>query len=339
MDNFRIRRRDLLWGLASLSGSLITNRFLLKPANAVVKVRINGVGASFPAPLYRRWFLEYQKIDKTVQVNYKSIDSEAGVKQFIEETVDFGASDVAMTDDEIAKVARGVVLLPVTAGAGVVAYNIPSFDLRLSRQQLVDIFLGKIKNWTQVGGPSMEMKVIHRSDGSGTTALFTQYLSAISQEWRDKVGTGKTVQWPTGVAAEGSEGVTNLLRPVQGTISYVGHTNAKIHKLSMAQLQNKAGKYIRPTLDSVQTALSQVKLPSNLRAFIVDPSGDDSYPMVNYSWILAYEKYPSADVAKNLKKVLTWCVNDGQKWSPQLGYFPLPSSIVSQVTKAINSIS
>jgi phosphate transport system substrate-binding protein len=336
MDNWQLRRRDFLWAMAGLSGSLIASQLPMEKSLAAV--RINGAGASFPAPLYTRWFVEYNKINKNVQVNYQSVGSGAGVKQFMQETVDFGASDVAMTDEEIKKVSRGCVMLPVTAGSIVVAYNMPGVNLKLSRQQLADVFLGKITNWNKLGGPNQDLKVVHRSDGSGTTAVFTKHLDAINGEWRSKVGTDKTVQWPTGIGAKGNEGVTATIQQTKGAIGYIEYGYAKTNNLATAQLQNKAGKYVPATLDSAKTTLSQVQLPGNLRAFIVDPSGDGSYPIVTYTWILAYKKYPKADVAQSLKSVFKWAVTEGQKFSTQLGYVPLPANVVTKVSQAIDTI-
>jgi phosphate transport system substrate-binding protein len=337
MDNFQLRRRDFLWGLAGFSGSLIASQLPMR--NALAAVRISGAGASFPAPLYQRWFVEYNKIDKNVQVSYQSVGSGAGVKQFIQGTVDFGASDVAMKDDEIKKVSNGVVLLPVTAGSVVVAYNMPGTNLKLSRKQLADVFLGKITNWNQIGGPNQEIKIIHRSDGSGTTAVFTSHLNSISSEWKSKVGTGKTVQWPRGIGAKGNEGITATIQQTKGAIGYIEYGYAKINKISTAQLQNRAGQYIPATIAAAQAALAEISLPANLRAFEPDPDGAKSYPIVTYTWILAYKNYKNKPIAQNLKKVLTWCVKDGQKFSSDLGYVPLPGNVATKVIQAINTIS
>lgn len=337
MDNFQLKRRDFLWGLMGFSGAMIASQ--LPSQDALAAVRLNGAGASFPATLYTRWFVEYSKINKNVQVNYQSVGSGAGVKQFMQETVDFGASDVAMTDDEIKQVKRGVLMLPVTAGSIVLAYNMPGVKLKLSRQQLADVFLGKIKNWNQIGGPNEPIKVVYRSDGSGTTGVFTKHLSAISPDWKGKVGEGKTVEWPTGVGAKGNEGVTASIVQTKGSIGYIEYGYAQLNKLATSQLQNKAGKFVSATLESAKASLSEIVLPANLRSFEPDPDGANSYPIVSYTWILAYKKYPKADVAQSLKSVLNWCVKDGQKFSSQLGFIPLPSNVVSKVTQAINTIS
>ncbi|PHV62118.1 phosphate ABC transporter substrate-binding protein PstS [Cyanobacterium aponinum] len=342
MTDFQIRRRDFLYGLAGLSGSVIASQLPFESASAQA-MRLNGAGASFPAPLYQRWFVEYNKVNRNVQVNYQSVGSGAGVQQFMGGTVDFGASDVAMKDEEISKVSRGVVLLPVTAGSIVMAYNNKDVGtLKLSRQQLVDVLLGKIKDWKQLGASkSKPIRVVYRSDGSGTTGVFTKHLSAISSEWKSKVGEGKSVQWPVGVGAKGNEGVTATVMQTDGAIGYVEYGFAKNNNLKTAQLQNKAGKYITPTLQNASISLSQVALPANLRAFIPDPSGDGSYPIVSYSWILAYKKYPDAKKAAAFKNVLKWCVSKtgGQKYSEQLGYVALPDNVIQKVTQAINTIA
>jgi phosphate transport system substrate-binding protein len=341
MDDFNLKRRDFLYGLVGLSGSIVASQMSSLPAFAAV--RINGAGATFPAPLYQRWFVEYNKVDKNIQVNYQSVGSGSGVKQFMAGTVDFGASDVAMTDGEIKQVSNGTVLLPVTAGAIVIAYNnkdVP--NLKLSRQQYVDIFLGKITDWKQVGAPrSKPIKVVYRSDGSGTTGVFTKHLSTISGTWKSQVGEGKSVQWKTGIGGKGNEGVTATIKQTDGAIGYVEYGYASENGLKTAALQNKAGKYVSPSIASSMATLSQVTLPTNLRDFIEDPVGATSYPIVTYTWILAYKKYKNPQTAQALKKVLKWCVSKsgGQKYSTSLGYVPLPDNVIARVNKAIDTIS
>lgn len=311
-------------------------------------VSLSGAGASFPAPLYQTWFSEYSKQHSNIKVSYQSIGSGAGVKQFTEGTVDFGASDVAMTDEEIAKVKKGVLLLPMTAGAVVVAYNLPDVkSIKLSRDALADIFLGKITTWNDpkiaeanpgVNLPSQKITIVHRSDGSGTTATFTKYLSAISPAWKSGPGEGKTVSWPIGTGAKGNEGVTAQLQQTQGAIGYTEYGYATQQKIPFASLQNKAGKYVEANDKSSASTLESATLPENLRAFITDPAGADAYPIVTYTWILAYKEYSNADKAKALKEVLKWGLTDGQKSSPKLGYVPLPQAVVTKVQAAVDSI-
>ncbi len=311
-------------------------------------VSLTGAGASFPAPLYQKWFSEYNKANPNVQVTYQSVGSGAGVEQFTQETVDFGASDVAMKDEEIAKVSRGVALLPMTAGSIVLAYNLPGVEsLQLSRQVYVDILLGKIKKWNDPAIaslnpdaqlPNSNITVVHRSDGSGTTGVFTKHLSAISPEWEQKVGSGKTVEWPTGVGAKGNEGVTAQILQTEGSIGYIEYGYAKQQDIPTASLENKAGKYIAPSSESAAQALSAAELPDNLRAFVTDPEGEASYPIVTYSWILAYGNYDNPQKLQAFKDVVNWSLADGQAYAEELGYIPLPANVVEKVEAKLDTI-
>jgi len=312
-------------------------------------VSLVGAGATFPAPLYQRWFSEYNQQHSNVQISYQPVGSGAGVQQFTQGTVDFGASDVAMTDAEIAKVQKGVVLLPMTAGAIVLSYNLPNVQssLKLPRQVYSDIFLGNVKTWNDpaiakanpgVNLPNQPITVVHRSDGSGTTSVFTTHLSAISPQWKSKVGAGKTVNWPVGVGAKGNDGITAQLQQTQGAIGYVEYGYAVQNKLPTATLQNKSGQYVAPTPETASSTLATVTLPSNLRAFITDPTGANSYPIVTYTWLLAYKSYPDANKAKALKDVANYGLTQGQQYSKELGYVPLPPTVVSKVQAALNTI-
>ncbi len=312
-------------------------------------ISLTGAGASFPAPLYQRWFAEYNKKNPNVQISYQSIGSGAGIEQFTNGTVDFAASDVAMTPEEIAKVERGVVLLPMTAGSIVVAYNIPNVKtgLRLPRDVYTDIFLGNIKNWNDariakanenVKLPDLPINVVHRSDGSGTTSVFTQHLSAISPQWKSQVGSGRSVRWPAGSGAKGNEGVTAQIQQSQGAIGYVEYSYAKKNNLAMAALQNQAGNFIEPTPEAAAKTLAAVELPENLVAFITDPEGAESYPIVTYTWLMAYDNYQDPNEAKTIKSVIEWALTDGQKFSAELGYVPLPEKVVEKAKAAANRI-
>jgi len=250
------------------------------------KVSLTGAGATFPAPLYQKWFSEYNKENPNIEVTYQSVGSGAGVEQFMQGTVDFGASDVAMKDEEIAAVERGVVLLPVTAGSIVFAYNLPGVEgLKLSRQVYVDILLGKIKKWNDpaiaeinegLELPDMDITVVYRSDGSGTTGVLTKHLTAISEEWANEVGEGKTVEWKTGIGAKGNEGVTAQIMQTEGAIGYIEYGYAIQQDIAMASIENAAGNYIEPSPEAASAALAAVELPENLLAFIADPEGEDS---------------------------------------------------------------
>lgn len=306
-----------------------------------------GAGASFPAPLYQRWFSEYNKQNPGVQVSYQSVGSGAGVEQFTQKTVDFGASDVAMTDEEIAQIDTGVVLLPMTAGSIVLAYNVPGVEgLKLSRQVYTDILLGNITKWNDqaiaainpdLQLPDQDITVVYRSDGSGTTGVFTKHLSAISPEWQEKVGEGKTVEWLTGVGAKGNEGVTAQILQTEGAIGYIEYGYAKSQGIPVASLENKSGNYITPSNESAQATLAAVTLPENLRAFISDPEGAESYPIVTYTWILAYKDYDDSKVGA-FKDLINWSLTQGQSYADELGYVPLPSGVVQKVQAALETI-
>jgi len=309
---------------------------------------LTGAGASFPAPLYQRWFSEYNKQNPNVKVAYQSVGSGAGVEQFTQGTVDFGASDVAMKDEEITAVDRGVALLPMTAGSIVLAYNLPDVpELKLSRQTYVDILMGKIKKWNDPAIaelnpdaklPDSNITVVHRSDGSGTTGVFTKHLSAINPDWKEKVGEGKTVEWPTGIGAKGNEGVTAQILQTEGSIGYIEYGYAKQQEIPTATLENKAGKYVAPSEESAANALGATTLPENLRAFVSDPEGEESYPIVTYTWILAYENYDDANKLQAFKDVVNWSLTDGQDYAAELGYIPLPDNVVEKVKGKLDTI-
>jgi phosphate transport system substrate-binding protein len=340
------------WKLAPVLGIVAATVALSVPTvrSQGQSVSLIGAGASFPAPLYQRWFSEYNKANPNVQVSYQSVGSGAGVEQFTQGTVDFGASDTAMKNDEIAKIKQGVVLLPMTAGSIVLAYNLPELkgqELKLSRDTYAGIFLGNITKWNDpaiaktnpgVNLPDKKITVVHRSDGSGTTSVFTQHLATINPGWAGKVGTGKTVEWPTGVGAKGNEGITAQILQTDGSIGYVEYGYAKQQEIAIATLQNKAGQFVAASPQSAAKALQAVKLPENLRAFILDPTGADSYPIVTYTWILAYKKYDDPNKLQAFKGVMNWALTDGQKFSEELGYVPLPPTVVQKVQAALNTI-
>jgi phosphate transport system substrate-binding protein len=314
-------------------------------------VAITAAGASFPAPLYQRWFQDFNKINPKVQINYQSVGSGAGVEQFTKGTVDFGASDTAMKDDEIAKVPadKGVLLLPMTAGSIVIGYNLPDVpEIKLPRDVYTEIFQGKITKWNDpkiaaanpgAKLPDQAITIVHRSDGSGTTAVFTKHLSAISPDWKAAVGDGKTVQWPVGVGAKGNEGVTAQILQTAGSIGYVEYGYAKNNNLKFASLQNKAGTFVVPNDESASAALATVPLPENLRAFIEDPEGASSYPIVTYTWMLVPKKVADPNKAKAIEAMVEYGLTEGQKVSSELGYVPLPQSVKEKVAAAADGIS
>jgi phosphate transport system substrate-binding protein len=283
-----------------------------------------------------------------VQVNYQAVGSGAGVKQFIQGTIDFGASDAAMSDEEIAKVKQGAVMIPATAGSIVVAYNLPDVpDLKLSRDAYVAIFLGKVTKWNDpaiakdnpgVKLPDLPINVAVRSDGSGTTFVFTKHLAAINKDFADEVGSDKSVTWPVGAGGKGNEGVTALIKQTPGTVGYVEYGYAVNNGLSMASLQNKSGNFVKPTDASGAATLANVTFPENLRVWPEDPSGAEDYPVATFTWLLLYKKYSDAAKLKALKDFVVYGLTDGQKFSAELGYIPLPAAVVEKSKAALASI-
>jgi len=312
-------------------------------------IRIQGAGATFPAPLYSKWFRDYSGAHGNVQIDYQSVGSGSGVKNFIEKTVDFGASDAAMTPEEIAQVPQGVVLLPMTAGSIVLAYNLEGVPaLKLSRETYSGIFLGKISRWNDpailadnagVALPDQPINVVVRADSSGTTFVFTQHLSAISPEFAASPGTNKMPNWPAGTRSKGNEGVTASIMTTPGAIGYVEYGYATGTKLPMASLENSSGNFVAPSLASAQAALATAVLPDDLVVWLPDPAGEGSYPIVSYTWLLCYKSYDDAGKSAALRDVIDYCLGQGQTESESLGYIPLPENVVVKVRAAGAAIS
>jgi phosphate transport system substrate-binding protein len=311
-------------------------------------ITLQGSGASFPAPLYSRWFKEFSDKNAGIRVNYQATGSGAGIKAFTAGQTDFGASDAAMTDAEIKEAKDNVVLFPVTAGSIVLAYNLEGVtDLKLSREAYVGIFAGTIKTWNDpkikatnpdAKLPAKNITPVHRSDGSGTTFVFTQHLAAINEGWKKSPGSGTSIEWPSGVAGKKNDGVTALITQTPGSIGYIEYGFAVSSKQPMAQLENKAGKFIAPTLASATSALKGVELPADMRAWVTDPAGDDVYPIVTYTWLLTKKKYDDAAKGEAVKKLLKWCLTDGQKLSESLNYVALPDAVAESVGKAVDQV-
>jgi phosphate transport system substrate-binding protein len=322
--------------------------FLLGLVSGLHAQQLSGAGATFPAPLYQRWAVEYNKQVPAIKVNYQSVGSGAGVKNFLQGVVDFGASDAAMTDEEMAKAPRGAVLVPATAGSVVLAYNLEGVpNLKLTREAMAGIFLGTIKKWNDpaivaanpdVPLPAQAINVAYRSDGSGTTFVFTQHLAAISPEFDEQVGFDKSVSFPVGVGGKGNEGVTALVKQTPGTIGYVEFGYAEQNKLSVASLQNKSGAFVAPTPESGAAALASVEMPDNLRIWPVDPEAPDAYPIATFSWLLLSRKYDDAAKLKALKDFVTYGLTEGQSYAIELGYIPLPEAVVAKANAALSTI-
>ena len=310
---------------------------------------INGAGATFPYPIYSKWSFEYRKVDPTVSINYQSIGSGGGQKSILDGTVDFGASDGPMSDENLAKAPGKILHIPTVAGADVVTYNLPDNPtLQLDGPTIAAIFLGKITKWNdakiaaQNPGtklPATDIAVVHRSDGSGTTFIFVDYLSSISKEWETGVGRGTAVKWPTGQGAKGNEGVMEQVKQMPGAIGYVELVYAIQQKLPYASVKNTAGNYIVPSIESVTAALATAKIPGDFRFSMVNPPGEKAYPISGTTWLLVYQKQANAAKGKKLVEFLKWAVTRGQTMAPPLNYAPLPDDLAKNVLKEIDSIT
>jgi len=312
-------------------------------------VLLNGTGASFPVLFYTRLFSEYNQLHPNVMVNYQDTGSAAGIQQIISATVDFAGSDVAMTDEEIAQVSKGVVLIPMTAGSVAVGYNLPGLenDLNLSREALAGIFLGEITRWNDpaITGtnpnstlPDLPITLVHRSDGSGTTSVFTSHLSAISPKWESAVGSGLNVNWPAGVGIKSNAGVSAQILQAEGAIGYVEYSYAKKLDMPTAAIENQAGNFVKPSTESAKVGLSEAELPDDLRIFVPDPTPTDAYPIVTYTWLLLYETYDDPAKAAALRDVVQWGLTEAQNFSEELGYVPLPEPLVSKATEVLSRV-
>jgi len=324
---------------------------VVSPSGAQDRVRLTGSGASFPFPLYSAWFKAFGNAHRSVAVDYQAKGSGAGIQDFINHTVDFAASDAAMTDNEMTKVPEGVQLLPMTAGEIAIGYNLGAVKgLKLPRDVYAAIFLGKITRWSDprikaanagVNLPDQEITVVRRADSSGTTFVFTTHLDAISDEWKKGPGIGTTVKWPASdkfVASPKNDGVAATIRQTPGAIGYLEYAFAKFAKVEMAALQNKAGQFVAPGGKGGEEALASVQLPANLRAWLPDPDGANAYPIVTYTWLLLYRKNADAKKAAALRELVDYCLTEGQKTSASMGYIPLPERVASTVRKAAANI-
>ena len=319
---------------------------------AAENLRLTGSGASFPAPIYLTWFKDFSKNTPGVTVDYQSKGSGAGVQDFLNKTVDFAASDSAMKEEDIAKVAEGVQLLPMTAGEIVLAYNLPGNPkgVKLPRDVYSNIFLGKITKWNDpkivaanpdLKLPDLPITVVVRADSSGTTAVFTKHLSAINAEFNKELGEGNTVNWPGSdkfIKSPKNDGVTATVRQTPGSIGYIEYGFAKLAKVDFAVLENKAGEYVVPNAESGAEALAAVKMPENLVAWLPDPDGTKSYPITTYTWMIFRKDNGNPAKAKALRDMVEYSLTEGQKIADSMGYIPLPQSVIDQVRKAAANI-
>jgi phosphate transport system substrate-binding protein len=317
---------------------------------AQAQLLINGAGATFPYPIYSKWFDEYAKVDPSVRFNYQSIGSGGGQKQITARTVDFGASDGPMSDENLAKAPGKILHIPTVAGADVITYNLPGNPkLKLDGDAIAGIFLGNITKWNDpkiaalnpgVELPDVGIIPVHRSDGSGTTFIFTDYLSSISPVWADSVGKGTSVKWPAsvGIGAKGNEGVAGQVKQLSGAVGYVELIYAKQNQMPYADIKNAAGNFITPSLDSVTAALATAKIPDDFRFSMVNAPGEQTYPIAGTTWLLVYEKQKDAAKGKKLVEFLNWALSRGETLAPSLDYAPLPDAVQQRVLERIKTI-
>src|SRR5216684_131426 len=311
---------------------------------------LNGAGATFPYPMYSKWFSEYNKLHPDVQINYQSIGSGGGIRQVLAGTVEFGASDGPMTDEQLSQAKVKILHIPTVLGADVPAYNVPgvSGEIKFTPEVLANIFLGKITAWNDaaiakanpgVNFPNQPIIVIHRSDGSGTTYIFTDYLSKVSSDWKDTVGKGTSPKWPVGLGGRGNESVAGSDRQLPGAIGYVELIYAIQNKIAYGSVKNSSGAFVKATLDSTTAAAASAKtMPSDFRVSITNPSGKDAYPISSFTWLLIPAQSKDAAKGKILADFLTWMVDDGQKMTADLSYAPLPESVAAKVKGAIKQV-
>jgi phosphate transport system substrate-binding protein len=317
-------------------------------ATASAQMMITGAGATFPYPIYSKWFDAYAQVDPSVRFNYQSIGSGGGQKQILAQTVDFGASDGPMSDDNLSKAPAKILHIPTVAGADVVAYNLPGNPaLKLDADTIAGIFLGEIKKWNDgkitalnpgVTLPDQEIVVVHRSDGSGTTYIWTDYLSKISSEWKTKVGTNTSVNWPTGIGGKGNEGVAGQIKQTPGALGYVELIYAIQNKMPYADVKNASGKFVKASLESITAAMATAQIPEDFRFSITNAPGDNAYPICGATWLLVYEQQKDAMKGKKLVEFLKWAQKDGEKMAKDLDYAPLPEALQARVLNRINEI-
>ena len=316
----------------------------------VGQTTLNGAGATFPYPIYSKWFSEYHKLHSEVEINYQSIGSGGGIRQVTAATVDFGASDMPMTDKQLQEAKTKILNLPTVLGAVVPAYNIPGVtgEVKFTPEVLVGIFLGKITKWNdkaiasanpEIKLPDTDIIVVHRSDGSGTSFIWTDYLSKVSPEWKSQVGSDTSVKWPVGMGGKGNEGVAGFVRQLQGSIGYVELIYAIQNKIPYGSVRNAAGTFIKASLESVTAAAASApKMPADFRVSITNSPGKDAYPISSFTWLLIPAQSKDAAKGKILADFLNWMVTDGQKMTSALAYAPLPENVAAKEKEAIKQV-
>jgi phosphate transport system substrate-binding protein len=341
------------FSLLACGGDSARNGDTAAAARSSGSVDLTGAGATFPYPIYSKWFSDYAA-QKGVRINYASIGSGGGVRQLSDQTIDFGATDGPMSDAELARAKGGPILhVPTVLGADVLAYNLPGLTqpLRLTGAAIADIFLGRIVKWNDarlaainpgVALPDQDVLVVHRSDGSGTTYIFTDYLAAVSPEWAQRVGKGKEVKWPTGLGAKGNEGVAGQVRQLPGSIGYIEMVYANQNKLAYADVQNAAGQFVRAsaasTTAAAEGAMAQMGPGSDYRVSIVNAAGANAYPISSFTWLIVYQRQLDAVKGRKLVDFIRWALTEGQKSAAALDYAPLPEALASQLVERLDTI-
>jgi len=312
-------------------------------------IALNGAGATFPFPLYSKWMAEYNRLYPNIRINYQSIGSGGGIRQIAAQTVDFGATDAPMKAEEAKDAPGKLVHIPTTIGAVVVSYNLQgvSAPIQITQEALAGIFLGDIKKWNDkklvetnpdVKLPNQDIAVVYRTDGSGTTSVFTEYLAKISPVWKEKVGAGKSVKFPVGLGAKGNEGVTGQVKTVPGAIGYVELAYANQNNLAKASIRNKAGQFVVPSPEASTAAAEGIEMPDALHVSITDAEGANAYPIASYTYILVYEDAKNATKGAALARFLWWAVHDGQQHAQKLDYAPLPAKVTAKIEARLKEL-
>jgi phosphate transport system substrate-binding protein len=314
------------------------------------QTQLNGAGATFPYPMYSKWFSEYNKLHPDVRINYQSIGSGGGIRQVMAGTVDFGATDGPMSDEQLGQAKTKILHIPTVLGAVVPAYNVPgvSGEVKFTPEALAGIFLGRITSWNDkaitsanpgVNFPNQPIVLIHRSDGSGTTYVWVDYLSKVSADWKSQVGKGTSVKWPVGLGGKGNEGVAGMIRQMDGSIGYVELIYAVQNKIPYGSVKNAAGQFVKASLESTTAAAASVKsMPADFRVSITNPPGKDAYPIASFTWLLIPAQSREASKGKILSDFLSWMVGDGQQLTAGLSYAPLPETVAEKVKSAIKQV-
>lgn len=326
---------------------MLTALILMTCASA--QTALNGAGATFPYPMYSKWFSEYNKKHPGVQINYQSIGSGGGIRQVMAGTVDFGATDGPMTDEQLGKAKTKILHIPSVLGAVVPAYNIPGVnaELKFTGEVLANIFLGKISTWNDpaiaklnpgVNLPSQPIVVVHRSDGSGTTFIFTDYLSKVSPEWKSAVGKGTSVSWKTGMGGKGNEGVAGYIRNIKGSIGYVELIYALQNKIAYGSVQNAAGNFVKASLESTTAAAASAEMPADFRVSITNAPGKQAYPIASFTWLLVPQQSKDGNKGRIIREFIEWMASEGQSLASQLSYAPLPKEVAAKVVATAKTV-